>query len=180
MALSAGSLGENVNIGDPQAFANETTTRLQNIEGRAGAFDIKIAALEIGVSSQTEKVAALELGFISQNDQNVRVEAGINDAFQRVAELQEALQILNLEVISIIIDEKIKTAGEIYGKGGGKDDRGSQGFEFRGPILESKAINDLPELSDARTYREWSQRFKNAMEQVRPNTSGWVQHSLRV
>ena len=74
-----------MNIGDPQAFANETTTRLQNIEGRAGAFDIKIATLEIGVSSQTEKVAALELGFISQNDQNVRVEAGINDAFQRVA-----------------------------------------------------------------------------------------------
>ena len=53
--MSLGAQGENINVGDPaataaaQAFVNETNTRLQNIEGIAVAFEIKIAALEIGV-----------------------------------------------------------------------------------------------------------------------------------
>ena len=138
-----------------QTFANEVTTRFQNLEGMSGAFEVKIAALEIGVAGQ--------------EDQRQRTETGINEAFRQIQEVQEAMRILNMEVILAIIDEKIKTATELHGKGGGKDDRGFQGFEFRKPILESKAINDLPELSEAKTYRDWNQRFKNAMEQIRPS-----------
>ena len=75
-----------------------------------------------------------------------------------------------MDVISTIIDEKIKTATELQGgRENRKGDRGFKGFEFRKPILESKAINDLPELAEAKTYRDWNQRFKNAMEQVRPS-----------
>ena len=36
------------------------------------------------------------------------------------------------------------------------------------PILESKAINDLQQLDDAKNYRNWNKKFKNALEQTRP------------
>ena len=138
-----------------QTFVNEVTTRFQNLEGISGAFEVKIAALEIGVAGQ--------------EDQRQRTETGINEAFRQIQEVQEAIRILNIDVISTIIDEKIKTSNELSGRGLGGYDRDSTGFSFRGPILESKAINDLPELSEAKTYRDWNQRFKNAIEQIRPN-----------
>ena len=133
-------------------IVNETNTRLQNIEGIAGAFEVKIAALEIGASAY--------------EDHCNRVETGISEAFRQLQEVKEALRIKNIDVISTIVDEKIKTANEVQGRGSGGYDRESTGFGFRGPILESKAINDLPELAEAKTYRDWNQRFKNAMEQI--------------
>ena len=36
------------------------------------------------------------------------------------------------------------------------------------PILESKAIQDKPGIADAKGYRSWSRKMKNAMQQVRP------------
>ena len=141
-------------LGDPnaaQTFVTDVTTRLQNLEGISGAFEVKIAALEIGVSAQ--------------DDQRQRAETGITEAFRQIQEVQEALRILNIDVISTIVEEQIKTANELQGRGVGGYDRDSTGFAFRGPILESKAINNLPELAEAKTYRDWNQRFKNAMEQ---------------
>ena len=158
--MSLGAQGENI-MGDPaaaaaaQTFVTETNTRLQNIDGIAGAFEIKNAALEIGISAH--------------EDQRNRVETGITEALRQLQEVQEALRILNIDVISTIVDEKIKTANELQGRGSGGYDRDSTGFGFRGQILESKAINDLPELAEAKTYRDWSRSFKNAMEQIRPN-----------
>ena len=73
-----------------------------------------------------------------------------------------------MDVISRVIDETIKTATELQGQGS-RADRTFEGFEFNKPILESKAINDLPEVSEANTYKDWNQRFKNAMEQIRPS-----------
>ena len=153
----AGIQGENI-LGDPaaaQTSVTETNTRLQNIEGISGAFEIKFAALKIGVSAQ--------------EDQRNRADAGLTEAFRQLQEVQEALRILNIDVISTIVDEKIKTSNELQGRGSGGYDRDSTGFSFRGPILESKAINDLPELAEAKTYRDWNQRFKNAIQQIRPN-----------
>ena len=79
-----GGLGENI-LADPnaaQTFITEVTTRLQNLEGISGAFEVKIAALEIGVSAQ--------------EDQRVRAETGITEAFRQIQEVQEALRILNI------------------------------------------------------------------------------------
>ena len=60
-----------------------------------------------------------------------------------------------------VIDLKIRTAIAISG-GGGKGD----GY-FK-PILESKAIQDIGKLTDAKSYRTWSRKMKNAIEQTRP------------
>ena len=106
--MSLGAQGENINMGDPaaaaaaaQTFVNETNTRLQNIEGIARAFEVKTAALEIGASAQ--------------EDHRNRVETGISEAFRQLQEVQEALGILNIDVISTIVDEKIKTSNELQG-----------------------------------------------------------------
>ena len=88
--MSLGAQGENINVGDPaaaaaaQTFVNETNTRSQHIEGISGAFEIKIAALEIGASAQ--------------DDQRNRVETGITEAFRQLHEVQETLRILNIDV----------------------------------------------------------------------------------
>ena len=66
----------------------------------------------------------------------------------------------SIQAISIIIDEKIKTAVGLS-KGGG-----NQWFK---PILESKAVSDLPKIADSKGYREWNRQLKNALEQIKPN-----------
>ena len=92
MSLGAQGAGENINAGDPamtaaaQTFVAETNTRSQNIEGIAGAFETKIATLEIGVSAH--------------EDHRTRAETGISEAFRQLQEVQEALRILNIDVIS--------------------------------------------------------------------------------
>ena len=160
MAL-LGTVGEGTVEGT--AFVAETGQRLSNLEGRAGAFDIKISALEIGVAAAAvpaERPAAAAATF---EQHRVKAEAGINEAFTKIQEFEEALKTLDMRVISRIINEKIKTATELQGQGS-RADRTYNDFEFNKPILESKAINDLPECSEANTYKDWNQRFKNAME----------------
>ena len=38
---------------------------------------------------------------------------------------------------------------------------------YHKPILESNAIKEVPALTDAKGYRSWNRKMKNAMEQVR-------------
>ena len=42
--------------------------------------------------------------------------------------------------------------------------------QFRKPILERKAIKNLKTARDPKSYRQWNQKLKNAMGQVRPGT----------
>ena len=51
--------------------------------------------------------------------------------------------------------------GQINASGGSKGG-------FKKEILESRAIQSLGNLSGAKEYRQWNQRFKNALDQARP------------
>ena len=66
----------------------------------------------------------------------------------------------SIQAISMIIGEKIQTA-VVRSKGGG-----NQWFK---PIVESKAVSDLPKIADSKGYREWNRQLKNALEQIKPN-----------
>ena len=39
---------------------------------------------------------------------------------------------------------------------------------FAKPILESKAISEVGKLTDAKSYRPWNRKAKNAIDQIRP------------
>ena len=61
-----------------------------------------------------------------------------------------------------MFDMKIKTAMATAAK----PDFDSEKSYYK-PILESKATQEVPLLTDAKGYRSWSQKMKNALEQVR-------------
>ena len=114
-------------MGDPtaaQTFVTEVTTPLQNVEGISGAFEVKIAALEIGVSAQ--------------EDQRNRADVGLTEAFRQLQEVQEAVGILNIDIISTIVHEKIKTSNELQGRGSGGTTEIQQGFRSEGRFLKAK------------------------------------------
>ena len=80
---------------------------------------------------------------------------------------------LSKEYMDPYIDSKIKTAFELAvltqnqtgGSSGYKENpTGVRKF----PILECKSIANLGTLSDAKTYRSFNRKMKNAMDQVRP------------
>ena len=43
------------------------------------------------------------------------------------------------------------------------------------PILESKAIQEIGKLNDARSYRHWNKKMKNALEQTRMQSRGTLE-----
>ena len=43
------------------------------------------------------------------------------------------------------------------------------------PILESKAIQDIGTLTDAKSYRQWNKKRKNALEQTREQSRGMLE-----
>ena len=66
-----------------------------------------------------------------------------------------------------IIDRKLKELPRAFNSGG-----------LKKPILEHKAIESLKPIEDAKGYRMWNRKFKNALEQVRENTRrliNWIQ-----
>ena len=63
-----------------------------------------------------------------------------------------------------IVDEKIKTAITM------SKERGNLiASPWWKSVLESKAIQELGPVVDAKQYRQWNKKMKNALEQVRPN-----------
>ena len=66
------------------------------------------------------------------------------------------------------MDGKIKTAIEVM-QLVSKQQGDRKPYEpFKKPILESKAIQDVGQLTDAKSYRNFNRRMRNAMEQTRP------------
>ena len=43
------------------------------------------------------------------------------------------------------------------------------------PILESKAIQEIGKLTDAKSYRQWNKKMKNALEQTRAQSRGMLE-----
>ena len=69
----------------------------------------------------------------------------------------------NMEEIERLIDVKLRSAivamQPIERQSQPKQD-------FVKPILESKAIQDVGKVTDAKSYRQWNKKMKNALEQT--------------
>ena len=51
-------------------------------------------------------------------------------------------------------------------KGGNNQDKDS----WYKSVFESKAIQDIGPVVDAKQYRQWNKKMKNAIEQIRPQS----------
>ena len=106
--------GEGVNITEGQAFIAEVTRRLTAIENQAGEAGARTSALEIEISTFKEHP--------------VKAEQSIKEAFARLVDIEEVVNILNMDVITRMIGEKIKTSNETQGEGNARGYNGFSGF----------------------------------------------------
>ena len=75
---------------------------------------------------------------------------------------------LAVETVELLIDAKLRTA--IQGvQSVEKSHSGSK------PISESKAIQEIGKLNDAKSYRPWNKKMKNALEQTRAQSRGTLE-----
>ena len=66
---------------------------------------------------------------------------------------------VNKQEIDDLLNAKISMAISMRGKG---DD-----YSYKKSVLEGKALQDVGEVIDAKTYRQWNRKMKNALEQTR-------------
>ena len=105
------------------------------------------------------------------------MEAAVQEVMRRVTNLETAMTIrgsdgqerplaqsfVNLEqsviaqtdTVQLLIDAKIRSA-MVAMQPGEKQSQTKQ--EYAKPILESKAIQDIGKLTDAKSYRQWNKR----------------------
>ena len=86
-----------------------------------------------------------------------------------------ALPLLNrppitVETVEMLIDAKIRTA--ILSLSSSQGPRGETSGK---PILESKAIQEIGKLTEAKGYRQWNKKMKNALEQTRRQSRGMLE-----
>ena len=85
---------------------------------------------------------------------------------------QQQDQPIQTETVQLLIDAKIRSA--IIGMQ--PIERQPQARqEHAKPILESKAIQDIGKLTDAKSYRQWNKKMKNALEQTREQSRGMLE-----
>jgi len=65
------------------------------------------------------------------------------------------------DTLELILDAKLNTLKFM-------SDKKQSGDFHRKPILESNAVGDVDRLTDAKSYRPFNRKLKNAMEQTRP------------
>ena len=122
------------------------------------------------------------------------MEAIVQDVMRRMTNLETAMTIrgadgqerplvqsfVNLEqsviaqtdTAQLPIDAKIKSA-VLAIQTGEKSSQPKQ--DFTKPILESKAIQDIGKLTDAKSYRQWNKKMKNALEQTRAQSRSMLE-----
>ena len=82
--------------------------------------------------------------------------------------LNKILPAVNVGGLDSWVDGKIKTAIEVM-QLVSKQQADRKPYEkFKKHILESKAIQDVGQLTDSKSYRNFNRRMRNAMEQTRP------------
>ena len=119
---------------------------MESAQSRFGALEQAVTALNLGDGRPVAQTL-------------IDVEAMVVSVQAKIKEIED-----KMNTVSDLTDEKIKTAINVNGSKP-RDDNQS----FRKPILESKAISDLSKLTDAKMYRQWNRKAKNAIEQTRPN-----------
>ena len=84
--------------------------------------------------------------------------SAIQSALDRLATLEAIVSTkMDRDECNGLIDAKLQTAQSLNGN---RWDAGK-------PILESKAMQDIGKIGDAKHYGAWSKKMKNAMEQSR-------------
>ena len=79
--------------------------------------------------------------------------AGLNTAFQRINALELSIaNKVDRDEANTLIDGKLHT---------------TQSSGYHKPVLESKAMQEVAKVADAKQYRAWNKKMKNALEQSR-------------
>ena len=72
-----------------------------------------------------------------------------------------------------IIDIKLRTALQLVQNGNQGQGGGQAWFKS---VLESKAVQEIGNVIDAKQYRQWNKKMKNALDQIRPNSRAILDH----
>ena len=78
----------------------------------------------------------------------------------------------NMEDIERLIDAKLKSAIVAMQP---NERQPHAKHNFAKPILESKAIQDVGKVTDAKRYQQWNKKMKNALEQTREQSRGMLE-----
>ncbi len=114
-----------------------------------------------------DAIPGINIKLQQQDQSTTTVEAKVSVIESKILEMEQqslqslaALQSLEaLKSLEATMDAKIKMA--IHMTEG-------RSQSFAKPILESKAISEVGKLTDAKSYRPWNRKMKNAIDQVRP------------
>ena len=120
------------------------------------------ASGEAFVTETNRRLETLETAVAAQPDGNQTLNLTTSvEARIKVIEAQIAKSVTN-DTIELILQARMKTMMFM------SDKKQSSNEFFKKPILESKAVSDVEKLSDAKSYRPFNRKLKNAMEQTRP------------
>ena len=119
------------------------------------------ASGESFVTDTNRRLDVLESTVAAQPDGNVTLNL-VTTIEARVKAIEDTIsKMVTPDTLDLILEAKLKTV--IFMK-----DKKQSGDFHRKPILESKAVSDVDKLTDAKSYRPFNRKLKNAMEQVRP------------
>ena len=77
----------------------------------------------------------------------------LNAAFQRIYVLEQSMATrVDRDEVNTLIDAKLQA---------------TQSSKYSRPVLESKAMQEVSKVADAKQYRAWNKKMKNALEQTR-------------
>ena len=100
-------------------------------------------------------------------DMEICVSTLISDPPVKWNEINSIIENRIKSEIETLIDIKLRTAMQ-FSKVGNRDEGGGQSWYKS--VLESKAIQEIGTVIDAKQYRQWSKKMKNALDQIRPNS----------
>ena len=119
------------------------------------------ASGEAFVSETNRRLETLETAVAAQPDGNQTLSL-VKTVEERVKAIEDKLKnMVTSDTFEVILDAKLSTLKFM-------NDKKQSGDFHRKPILESKAVSDVDKLTDAKSYRPFNRKLKNAMEQVRP------------
>ena len=120
-----------------------------------------VASGEAFVSETNRRLETLETAVAAQPDGNQTLSL-VKTVEERVKAIEDKLKnMVTSDTFEVILDAKLSTLKFM-------NDKKQSGDFYRKPILESKAVSDVDKLSDAKSYRPFNRKLKNAMEQIRP------------
>ena len=111
-------------------------------------------------------------GFADRNlakivlDMEIFVKTLVDDPPIKMNEMQTAIENAIKTNVDAIIDSKLKTALQFSNY----SNRSETNQNWSKSVLESKAIQEIGTVVDAKQYRQWNKKMKNAIDQIRQNS----------